>query len=116
MTRERASIFGDDDQADDIDVSAFRPGAAHRPDADAVRRVAEAGGFSSREPAPSAPAAPTRPTRGRQKTGRTHQVNIRASTDTLTRFLALADQLHLSQAETFERAVAALEEKIEDRD
>lgn len=114
MTRERASIFGDD-QDDDIDIGSLKPTAARRPDPEAVRRVAEAGGFSSREPTP-APPAPDRPRRGRPRTGRTHQINIKASADTLTRFFALCDQLRLSQAEAFERAVAALELKVNEED
>ena len=108
----RASMFGGDDA--DLDVSAFspKPRGAARPDATAVRKVAEQSGFPSRE-APAA-SAPDRPRRGPPKTGRNMQLNLKVSREYLERFLALADHLGASQAETIERAIAALEQELRD--
>lgn len=106
MSRERASIFGDATEPDDgLDVSGFKPKPSVRPDAAEVRRVAEAGGFTPRQPEPAAPRPPQR----RHRTGRDRQLNIKCSADYLERFNALADQLGIKQVEAFERAVEALE-------
>lgn len=111
MTRERASIFGDDEG---LDVSAFttKPRGAVRPDAGAVRQVAERAGFPSREPAA---AAADRPRRAAPRTGRNLQLNLKVSRDYLDRFLAYADQLGVSQAEALEYLIRAGEQYMEDR-
>jgi hypothetical protein len=110
MMKERASIFGDDDA---LDVSDFKPKPAHRPDPEAVRATAAAKGFTSRESsAEPAQEATPRPRR-RRRTGRLQQLNIRVSAAYSDQFLALADRLDLSQAETFERAIEALKRELD---
>lgn len=109
MTKERASIF--DDEAPELDASEFttKPRGSGRPDAAAVREVAERAGFPSRE---ASPQAAGRPRRGPLRTGRSMQLNLKVSSAYLERFHAAADVLGVSQAEAFERALEALEQKI----
>lgn len=106
-------MFGGDDSkgGDDLAVGDFAPrprGQGPRPDPDQVRQVAQAAGFTPREPADAAAPRQQR----RHRTGRTEQINLRASPEYRDRFNALADQLQASQAEAFERAVEALEQKL----
>jgi hypothetical protein len=111
MTRERASMFGGDDNGDKdagLDVGGFKPRPAARPDAAEVRRVAEQAGFTAREP----DAAPPRREQRRHRTGRDRQLNIKCSADYQRRFGELADRMLISQAEAFERAVDKLEEWV----
>ncbi len=109
MTRERASIFGDGEEQDDgLDVTGFKPKPSVRPDAAEVRRVAEADGFTSRQPEPAAHRPPQR----RHRTGRDRQLNIKCSAEYLERFNAIGDTLSLKQVEVFERAIEALEANL----
>ena len=92
MSRDRASIFGTDD---DFDVSGFAPkapAAAEKPAAkrEQVRAVSEAASFRSREPkaAPAAPAARSEREPRRYRTGRNVQLNIKAKPETLEAFYA----------------------------
>ena len=116
MAKERGSIFEMDDDA--LDVSGFAAKGSPDPAAPSraeVRAVSEAANFPSREAKrPRAEAAPVlerRPAR-RLKTGRTEQLNVRASVETIKAFYALADQQKWKSAETFERAVAALKREL----
>jgi hypothetical protein len=115
-TPQRASIFEDDQ---DLDLSSFKPKApaTTKPDKKALRDVAEARGFSSREPVtpavPTAPPVATEPMlQRRYRTGRNRQINLKVTDDVLRRFYALADAQELILAEVLEHAVTALEEKI----
>lgn len=121
MTAKRASIF----DGDDMDLSAFKP--KEGPPADAVpveqvKAIAEASNFPSREAKKEKAAAPavTKPEKvapakrqaHRLKTGRTAQLNARASVETVEEFYAIADEQKWKAAETMERAVAALSREL----
>ncbi|MCP1551700.1 MULTISPECIES: stability/partitioning determinant [Methylorubrum] len=122
MSSKRASIF----DSDDMDLSAFKP--KEGPPADAippeqVKAIAEASNFPSREakkeraaPAPLAPkiekVAPAKRTAHRLRTGRTLQINARASAETVEEFYAIAAAQNWKAAETLERAVAALKREL----
>jgi len=105
MTKERASIFGADDDLDPaLDVSGIKPKAPPAVDRDAIRRAAEAEGFTSREP-----AAPRR-TR-RKRSDRTEQVSFRVSPATKDRFHAYVDEHDIDHANFIDEALDALERK-----
>lgn len=121
MTAKRASIF----DGDDIDLSAFKP--KEGPPADAVpveqvKAIAEASNFPSREAkreraaTPAAPkperTAPAKRQAHRLRTGRTLQINARASAETVEEFYAIAAAQNWKAAETLERAVAALNREL----
>ena len=121
MTK-RASVFETDD---DMDLSGFQPKTptADTMPAEQVRAVAEASNFPSREakteraPAagPAAKVAPAKRPAHRLRTGRTQQINARASAETIERFYAIASKQNWLAAETLERAVAALERELASR-
>jgi hypothetical protein len=70
------------------DLSDFTPGALPpRPDADAVREIAERNGFPDRSAHP-----PLRREQRRYRTGRTAQLNIRVSPQAADRFIRIADR------------------------
>lgn len=121
MTAKRASIF----DSEEIDLSGFQP--KEGPPADAVpveqvKAIAEASNFPSREakkeraPAPAAPraekVAPAKRQAHRLRTGRTLQINARASAETVEEFYAIAAAQNWKAAETLERAVAALKREL----
>lgn len=113
MTKNRASIF----DTDEIDVSEFAPNRNPPGDAlpaEKVRAIAEASNFLSREPRLYQAAPPPTPRRAarRLRTGRTEQLNARATAQTLEDFYAIADQQGWKAAETLERAVAALKREL----
>lgn len=121
MTTKRASIF----DSEEIDLSAFKPTEGPKADAvpaEQVRAIAEASNFPSREakkervPAPVAPPAakmaPAKRTAHRLRTGRTLQINARASAETVEEFYAIAAAQNWKAAETLERAVAALKREL----
>lgn len=103
----RASIFDDDAPPAAASDFTTKPRGASTGDAAAVRQVAEKAGFMARDPAPAQPAPRSR--RARRVTGRTEQLNFRATPEYVARFDALADQLGLKNAEVLERAIDALE-------
>lgn len=109
MGANRSSLgFGG--ELDDFDPGAWsappppRPKSAPEP---AARRLAEAAGFKSREPAPTAPARPDR----RRRTGRNVQFNVKARPQTIAAFCDIADAQGWGLGETLEKAVALLEER-----
>lgn len=113
MSKTRASIFESD--ADEVDVSTFtpKPGPDRAaPPPAAVRAVAEAANFRSRE-ATHVPPPPTerRPLR-RHRTGRNVQFNLKASQETVDAFYAISDQQGWVLGETLEYAVAALQREM----
>ena len=103
-TPQRADPFAPDTGPD---LSDFKPRSAPRPAAprETIRRAAEEGGFPSREPLKPAPKA-----QRRRITGRTHQINIKATQETVERLNAIADQRGWVLGEVLEHALAALEE------
>lgn len=124
MTAKRASIFDNED----IDLSGFKPKEGPPVDAasaDQVKAIAEASNFPSREakkeraaPPVTQPAqevAPAKKTAQRLRTGRTGrtaQINARASAETVEDFYAIAAAQNWKAAETMERAVAALKREL----
>lgn len=124
MTAKRASIF----DGDDIDLSAFKPKDGPPVDAvpvEQVKAIAEASNFPSREAkkeraaAPAAPRkekpAPAKRPAHRLRTGRTLQINARASAETVEEFYAIAAAQNWKAAETLERAVAALKRELKNQ-
>lgn len=115
MTKTRASIFEAD--GDEVDVSAFapKPGPDRTaPPAAAVRAVAEAANFRSRE-APIPLASPiSKRTPRRHRTGRNVQFNLKASQETVDAFYAISDQQGWVLGETLAQALAALQRELAD--
>jgi len=112
MTATRAGIF---DAEDDLDVSGFVPKPAERAAVkpEQVRAVSEAAQFRSREPRPvAAPATSTKREPRRYRTGRNTQLNIKARTEAIEAFYAIADQQGWVLGETFERAIDALKRDL----
>lgn len=112
MSAQRASPF---DSGDDFDVSGFVPGPKPQPAAkpEQVRAVSEAAQFRSREPRPtSTPATITNREPRRYRTGRNMQLNIKARTQAIEAFYAIADRQGWVLGETFERAIDALKREL----
>ena len=89
------------------ELDEFKPKVkpAPRPTSEQINAVAEQTGFPSRQPVPPEPVKRVR----RFTTGRNQQLNLKVTEDTLNRFYAIADELHLPLGEVFDRAVKALE-------
>lgn len=107
---DRASIFGDTD----FNVDEFKPKPADKkaPAAEAVRKVAEAAHFPSREPA--APVAAQQGREGRRyRTGRNVQMNVKVTPETLERVYKVADAHEWVLGEVLERAMIALEKELQ---
>src|SRR5580658_2036866 len=73
----------------------------------AIERLATQNNFPSRQ-APRAPAVPRRKPR-RYKTGRNQQLNIKATGETIERFLKAADAENVPLGEMLKRALDAFE-------
>ena len=88
------------------ELDEFKPKVkpAPRPSSEQINAVAEQTGFPSRQPV----TEPVKRAR-RFTTGRNQQLNLKVTEDTLNRFYAIADELHLPLGEVFDRAVKALE-------
>jgi hypothetical protein len=110
-TAKRAGVF---DPEDDLDVSGFAPKPADRPVArpEQVRAVSEGAQFRSREPREDSPLGPPRREPRRHRTGRNIQLNIKARTEAIAAFYAIAEKQKWVLGETFERAVEALERAL----
>jgi hypothetical protein len=119
---ERAGLFEDEGE-DAIDVSGFAP--KPKPTTppvppEQVRAVSQARGFRSREPQPVAAAAPApaplaatpRREPRRYRTGRNVQLNIKARSEVIDSFYAIADRQGWVLGQAFEEAVAALERSL----
>jgi len=103
---ERADIFGDID----FDVSGFEPAKpAPAPPPEAIKKVAEAAKFTSREPAPSKSKKKPRTYR----TGRNMQLNVRVRDYTLNDVYSISDAQGWVLGETIERAIAALKRELD---
>jgi hypothetical protein len=108
MGSERASVF----EEEDLDISGFAPKAAEppAPPLEKIRAVSEGASFRSREPrAVAPPAARTERERRRFRTGRNVQLNIKARSEAIDAFYAIADREGWVLGEAFEHAVEALE-------
>jgi len=112
----RASLGFEDDtpveKGEVLDLSTFQPTAAKKPDKAQVALAAEQNQFKSREVKPvvavAAPEAPIRNARGRRRTGRTAQINLKATNEAIAKFYQIADDNGLIYGEAFERAVDLL--------
>lgn len=111
MSGKRASVFDSDS---DLDVSGFAPKPVDRGAAgpDQVKAVSEFALFWSREPRRDAAAAPARREPRRHRTGRNMQLNIKARTEAIASFYAIADQQDWVLGETFEHALEALKREL----
>lgn len=107
---ERASIFGNQaDRAGEggFNLDRFKPATPKpAPPPEAIAAVSTGAGYPSREPV-QPPAAKRPPT-----TGRNVQFNLKASPETLDQFRTIKDRKGWSLAETFEKAVAALQREV----
>jgi hypothetical protein len=102
-TPGRADPFGD--------LGDFQPTPVTklRIERDAVRQVSEANNFPSRS-ASVKPETPTKDKRQRRRrTGRNVQFNIKATPETIARFIELADKHGWVFGETLDYALDALE-------
>ena len=106
----RASIFGDE-PALDLEGFAPKPRPAvppHSPDRQALREIAEAERFVSREPARSI---------RRHRTGPNIQLNVKVRRETLEQVHRIADAEGWVLGEVLEHALAALQrERGQDQD
>jgi hypothetical protein len=100
MSTERADPFA----GGDLDVSGFTPASPRSPPARAViRKISEENNFPSR-------AAPK--VQRRRRTGRSVQVNIKATQETIDRLVAISDRRGWVFGETLEHALGALEQSF----
>ncbi len=102
MSTDRADPFA-------LDVSGFTPADTVPPPrarSEAIREVSEAHNFPSR--------TPTRLQR-RRRTGRTVQINVKATAEVAERFIAISDAHRWPYGETLEYALAALEKTLASR-
>lgn len=122
MTKSIHDPFADD--SDSLDLSAFaapEPKPADRTAAEAARKAGDAAGFTSkRKPSVPTSAKPREPKATKVRlsdivpkaeiTGRKSQLNLLAPAELILRFKTLQRELgHLSQWQTLEMAVDALE-------
>jgi hypothetical protein len=120
---ERASIFA---PREELDVGGFKPKteAERRPDPAEIDEVRSAR-FRSREPEsrPSVaqPEAASKPTEGQQstkrlplvyRTGRNTTFSVKTTPETIDAFYEIARAQGWKAGETFEYAIAALQEKL----
>jgi hypothetical protein len=114
VSNKRASVF---DSEESLDISDFAPKIAD-PKAvksEQVRAVSEAAKFLSREPQKTVAPSPERREPRRYRTGRNTQLNIKARTEAIETFYAIADKQGWVLGETFENALAALERELSAR-
>jgi hypothetical protein len=110
MSGKRASVF---EAEPELDISGFVPEQAvtRKARPEQVRAISEAANFQSREAPREILGSPKREPR-RYRTGRNIQLNIKARAEVIDAFYAIADRKGWVLGETFERAVAALEQEL----
>jgi hypothetical protein len=98
--------------AGDLDLSEFKPAAPKKPKIEAaiIREVSEANNFPSR--AVSKPQKIKPAVQRRRRTGRNVQFNIKASAETVRRFVAISDAYGWPSGLTMEHAIGALEKEL----
>ncbi|MHB8283108.1 MAG: stability/partitioning determinant [Caulobacteraceae bacterium] len=118
-TRERAKLF---DESPLLEAAAsFKPKDRSQTltpnDIGNTRAIAEAHGFTSREPvaAPVHPDPMMRVVKVRKRSPYTEQFGIRATPDSAKRFYDMVNDNDWSLGEAFERAVDALEKSLKGR-
>lgn len=109
MTNERPDLgFGE--ELDAFDPKAWDSAESNKRDPRTpktiTRQAAEATGFHSREPKPTAL------TDRRRRTGRNAQFNLKAKPETIEAFCRIADRKGWGLGETLEEAVMLLEREI----
>ncbi len=114
MSKNRASIFGDENTAT-LDLNSFAPKSgpdAKAPAAEQVSAVAQAANFPSREPAATKPPPKKlRPNR-QYRTGRNVQLSIKALSETVDTFYAITDEQGWVLGYTLQRAMEALQREL----
>jgi hypothetical protein len=129
MSTRRRSITENlpDPDSDDLAAMASQfkptPAAANAPRPEEIAQVAQKVQFTSREPVGSPQVAPLVPSMPHMtprrpprihRTGRSVQFSCKASQSVIDAFYELADANGWMVAETFENAVLALQEKLQD--
>jgi hypothetical protein len=108
-------MTNDPQRADPFDLSDFQPTPAKRPPAlvqkEAIRQVSEDNNFPSRSPERTKPAPQILKPSRRRRTGRNVQLNIKATPETIKRFIALADKKTYAFGELLERLLDIAEAK-----
>jgi hypothetical protein len=103
----RAKLFDDD-----FDLSEFKPKEIKPPTSltkPEMEKAAEAAGFRSRESkVAQRPDKPAPVIQRRRRTGRTAQLNLKATPETIAEFYSIADANGWGLGETFEKAVELL--------
>ena len=102
----RANAFGDLSEFQPQPLSQRR--SERKTPSEDIDRLAQASGFTSRQP--QAPAPAVRPAARRHTTGRNQQINVKATPETIARFYRLADERKVVLGELLELALNALEE------
>ena len=114
MAKERVNFF----DSSDIDIAAFSPKTREdtkAPAAEAVKAVAKAANFPSREPKPAVAKAPEKRAPRIHRTGRNVQFNVKASQQTIDEIYSITEAHEgWVLGYTLERAVAALKRELED--
>jgi hypothetical protein len=118
---QRTSIFATPGEGKGVDVTGFAPKRtpAPRPAREDIDHAAEGSRFHSREPIAESQATTTevsgQSTRRQPmvyRTGRNVTFSAKATREMVDRFYAIAEGQGWKANETFERAIAALEEAI----
>jgi hypothetical protein len=100
--------MADEQKRDDpTDFSQFRK-PARKVDLAVVDSANESLGYSTAKPS----SAATAPQRRLFRTGRNMQLNIKASPDTVRRFIAISDAYEWPSGLTMEHAIGALEREL----
>jgi hypothetical protein len=102
----------------DLDLTDFAPTPHKKPAAkpETIRKVSEENNFPSRAPQPAKAKEVARAQR-RHRTGRNIQFNIKATQDTIDRFVAISERNNWVFGETLQHAIDALHRELlkEDR-
>jgi hypothetical protein len=116
---QRTSIFATPKEGKGVDVSGFAPKKTQvpRPAREDIDHAAEGSRFPSREPIapPQAAEVSRQSTRRRPmvyRTGRNVTFSAKTTREMVDRFYAIAEGQGWKANETFEKAIAALEEAI----
>lgn len=113
MAQEHGDIFKD---SGDLDLGRFKPKsapAADRPAPQDLRGITDSTKFISRQPKDPGVLPVPLLRRGNRRTGRTVTVTLKTTPEHSNRFYALAEAKDWLVGETFEKALQALEEKLE---
>jgi hypothetical protein len=85
----------------------------HKPEPEAIEKLANEHGFTSRPTAPARTVAPVERSKRRFKTGRNVQINIKGEQDTKDELYRIADDIDQPLGETLKRALAALQRELD---